>query len=370
MTKSDRHQESQILQAVETAIRLGVLFLLAMWVFGIVRPFVSPILWGIIIAVAVYPVHAKVARLCGGRTSLAAVLFSVFTLVLIIAPTVLLTEALVGWAEGFAAHVKDGSISVPRPPAGVAEWPIFGSGLHERWAAYAAEFETALRTPGQQLKSLNEWLLSSAASAGGGMLQFILSVIIAGVVLAKAESGSRLVNRLFVRLAPGLGEEFAGLAEQTVRSVATGVIGVALIQSVLVGAGLWWMDVPGAPLIVLLCLILGVVQLPVLIVVLPAIIWVWGAATTGPALIFTIWSVLASLSDNVLKPLLLGRGVKAPMRVIFLGAIGGFIASGIIGLFVGAVVLVLAYELFMVWLDGPGELEAAADSSSASATGA
>jgi predicted PurR-regulated permease PerM len=369
MMKRNPEQESQILQAVETAIRLGVIFLLSMWVFGIVRPFVSPILWGIIIAVAVYPVYVKLARLCGGRTTLAATLFSLIALVLLIAPTVLLTEAFVGWIEGFVAQVKSGSVSVPRPPAGLAEWPVFGVGLHERLSGYAAELESAFRTPGMQLKSFNEWLLSSAASAGSGLLQFILSLIIAGVVLANAESGSRLVSRLFVRLAPGIGDEFAGLAEQTVRSVATGVIGVALIQAILVGVGVFLMDVPGAPVIVLLCLLMGVVQLPVLIVVLPAIVWAWGATTTGPALIFSIWSVLASLSDNVLKPLLLGRGVKAPMLVIFLGAIGGFIASGIIGLFVGAVVLVLSYDLFRVWLDGPGELDAGEDPSSAEVTG-
>jgi predicted PurR-regulated permease PerM len=191
----------------------------------------------------------------------------------------------------------------------------------------------------------------------------VFSILIAGAVLANAEAGARLVNRLFVRLAPGFGNEFASLAEQTVRSVASGVIGVAIIQAVLVGVGLFAIGVPGAALIVLVCLLLGVVQIPVMIVVLPAIIWAWAATSTVPALLFTIWSIAASLSDGVLKPILLGRGVKAPMLVIFLGAIGGFVASGIIGLFVGAVILVLSYELFTVWLEGPGEPDAPARAS-------
>ena len=154
------------MRAIETAIRLGAIFLLAMWVFNIVRPFVSPILWGIIIAVAVYPVYRKLARLCGGRTTLAAVLFSLVALVLLITPTVMLTEALVDWIETFAERVEAGSVSIPRPPPGIADWPILGSVLQHRWAEYAADLENALRTPGLQLRSLNKWLLASAASAG------------------------------------------------------------------------------------------------------------------------------------------------------------------------------------------------------------
>jgi predicted PurR-regulated permease PerM len=202
-------------------------------------------------------------------------------------------------------------------------------------------------------------LLKAAGSAGSGVLQFVLSILIAGGVLANAEAGGRLVRRLFVRLAPGMGAGFAGLAEQTVRSVAAGVIGVALIQALLVGVGVFAIGAPAAPVIVLICLLMGVVQLPVLLLMLPVIAWAWGATGTVPALIFTIWSLAASLSDNVLKPILLGRGVEAPMIVIFLGAIGGFMSAGIIGLFVGAVILVLAYELFNVWLGGEGEPDAA-----------
>jgi predicted PurR-regulated permease PerM len=326
-----------------------------MWVFGIVRPFVSPVLWGIIIAVAAYPVYLKLVPLCGGRTTLAAVLFTVLGLVLLITPTVLLTSVLVEWVEGLVQQIEAGTFSVPSPPPGVADWPVVGGSIHNAWVEYAERIDNAFRTPGMQLKSVNAWLLASVASAGSGVLQFVLSIGIAGAVLANAKEGGRLVHRLFVRLAPGIGNDFANLAEKTVRSVATGVIGVALIQALLVGIGLFAIGVPGAPLIVIVCLMLAVVQVPVLIAVLPAIIWAWGAKTTVPALVFTVWSVAAATSDNVLKPILLGRGVNAPMLVIFVGAIGGFLASGIIGLFVGAVVLVLAYELFTVWLDDEGE---------------
>jgi len=357
MSEQGLDQESQIMRAVETAIRLGAIFLLAMWVFDIIRPFVSPILWGIIIAVAAYPVYGGLVRLCGGRTTLGAVLFSLLGIVLLVTPTVMLTGSLVEWVDDTVEQIENGTITIPPPPAGVAEWPIVGEDLHYYWTEASERLQEAARTPGIQLETATRWLVSSTASAASGVLQFVLSILIAGAVLANSTEGSRLVNRLFVRLAPGLGGEFAKLSEQTVRSVATGVIGVAVIQSILVGIGLFAIGAPAAPLIVLFCMIMAIVQLPVLIVVLPVIIWAWGATDTVPALLFTIWTVAAAVSDNVLKPILLGRGVKAPMLVIFLGAIGGFIASGIIGLFVGAVILVLAYELFTVWLDRSDEAD-------------
>jgi len=361
MAAASSEQESQVSRAIETAIRLGAIFLMAMWVFDIVRPFVSPIIWGIIIAVAGYPLFAKLEALCGGRTTLAAVLFSLLGLALLITPTVMLTGRVVDRVQGFAARIEDGSVQVPSPPDRVAEWPVVGRALHARGTEAAAQLQEALTTPGAQLTSANKWLINAASSAGSGVLQFFVSILIAGGVLANAEAGSRLVSRLFVRLAPSTGAGFAGLAEQTVRSVATGVIGVAIIQAMLVAVGVFTIGAPGAAIIVLIALLMGVVQLPLLLLMLPVIAWAWSATDTVPALIFTVWSVAASMSDNVLKPILLGRGVEAPMIVIFLGAIGGFISAGIIGLFVGAVILVLAYELFKVWLDGEVDAEAAVE---------
>lgn len=360
MNRNEAKQESQIARAIETAIRLGAIFVLGMFVFDIVRPFVSPVLWGVIIAVAAYPGYVRLVRLCGGRTTLAAVVFALLALALLITPTVMLTDVLVEKARTVALRVDDGTLEIPRPPAGVEKWPLVGPTLHQRGTQAASDLETALRTPGPQLATATKWLLDAAASAGKGVLQFVLSILIAAGVLANAEGGSRFANRLFVRLAPGSGAGFARLAEQTVRSVATGVIGVAIIQSVLVAVGVFAIGAPAAPVIVLACLLLGVVQLPTLIVLLPVIVWAWSATEPVPAAIFTIWSLAAGLSDNVLKPILLGRGVEAPMLVIFLGAIGGFVTAGIIGLFVGAVILVLAYELFNVWLSEETESDPAA----------
>lgn len=194
-------------------------------------------------------------------------------------------------------------------------------------------------------------MLSTAAGAGVGILQFVISIIIAGVILANAVSFGAFLKTLARRLMGSRGDEFAMLASKTVRSVAQGVLGVALIQSLAAGVGLLAAGVPGAGLWALLVLLLAIVQLPPILILAPIILYVFSVSSTTVAVIFMIWSILVSMSDAFLKPLLLGRGVEVPMLIILVGAIGGMIYSGIIGLFVGAVVLALGYELFRAWLE-------------------
>jgi predicted PurR-regulated permease PerM len=199
---------------------------------------------------------------------------------------------------------------------------------------------------------VGKWLLSSAADMGGAILMFIVSVIVAGVLLAYSENGSRFANRFAIRLAGDQGGDYVRAAESTVRSVAVGILGIAFIQAVLAGLGMLVAGIPGAGLWAFLCLLLAITQIGSLPVLLPAVIYMFVTADTLPAVLFTVWAVLVGLSDNILKPILLGRGVEAPMLVVLLGAIGGLIASGVVGLFVGAVIFTLGYKLFLVWLEG------------------
>ena len=201
--------------------------------------------------------------------------------------------------------------------------------------------------------------MSAAAGAGVGILKFVVSIIIAGVLLANAEGAHQAALAFFTRLAGERGPKFVGLAGATVRSVAQGILGVAIIQSLLAGLGCLVVGVPGAGLWALLVLILAVVQLPTILVLGPVIVYVFSTSSTITAVLFAIWSVLVGISDAFLKPLFMGRGVDVPMLVIFIGAIGGFIASGIIGLFVGAIIFTAGYKLFLGWLneDTQPELE-------------
>jgi predicted PurR-regulated permease PerM len=358
---SPSSDEAFLTRAVETTVRIGVVVLLAAWCLEILRPFVIPVAWGIIIAVAVHPAYRWLERALGGRGRLAAATFSALAVLLLIVPTVVGTGSLIDSGRKLATRLGEGAFEVPPPPESVADWPVVGEYIYRLWNLASVNLGEAFNQIAPQLKALGGWLLTVGAGTGLSIVQFLISLIIAGVVLASASAGVQAARSVGTRLAGDRGKEFADLAGATVRSVAIGIVGVALIQSALIGIGFLAAGVPHAALWTLLCLVLAVLQLPPFLVVIPVIVYVFSYSTTTVAVLFTIWSVLAGASDNVLKPILLARGVKTPMIVIFMGSIGGFISSGFIGLFVGPVVLALGYELFMAWLDTGSEPEADAD---------
>lgn len=337
-------------RALEIAIHLGLVFLLVAWCFQIVRPFIVPVVWGVIIAVATYPGYHWLLGALGQRNRLAATLYTLFTLILVIVPAVLLTGTLVDGATGLASDLSDGRLNIPPPPQSVGTWPLVGQETERFWRLASVNIQAALQQIEPQVKMAGRWLLATAAGAGFGILQFMLAIIIAGVLLAHARQGHRAADAIAIRLAGERGRELAELAETTVRSVARGILGVSIIQSVLAGLGFLVAGVPAAGLWALLCLLLGVAQIGILVVLIPIVIYLFYTADTLTAAGFLIWSIPVGLLDNILKPIFLGRGVKTPMIIVFLGAIGGFLSSGIIGLFTGAVILALSYELFVRWL--------------------
>ncbi len=336
--------------ALEATIRIGLVVLLALWCFNIVRPFISTILWGVIIAIALLPTFERFADRLPLRRGLSAGMFTVILLVLLIGPVWMLTETMVEATSRLSSELTEGQLTIPPPGDRVANLPVVGDELHDLWLLASENIEAAVAQVGPQLRQSGKWLLSAAAGAGFGLLKFVAAIIISGVLLAHAEGGARAADAVFTRLAGEKGRNYADLAENTVRSVARGILGVAFIQAMLAGIGMMVAGVPGAGLWALVCLILAIVQLGVGLVLIPAIIYVFANAGTGTAVAFLVWSIGVILLDNILKPILLGRGVDVPMWVIFLGAIGGFLSMGIIGLFVGSIVLVLGYSLFMVWL--------------------
>ena len=343
-------QREFVANALEATVRIGVLLLLVAWCFSIVQPFVIPIVWGVIIAVAEYPGYLKLRAWLGGRATTAATLVAVLGLLVLLVPAVMLSDTLVDGAHGLAKGLQEGTLTVPPPPESVKGWPLVGESLSAFWAQASQNLAATAAKIAPQLKAAGGWLLSTAAGAGFGVLQFIIAIIIAGALLAHSESAGDFAQAVAVRLAGEKGEEFAKLSEAIVRSVTKGILGVALIQAILAGIGFTVMGIPGAGLWALLCLLLSTVQIGIVPITLPILIYVFATADTVPAVLFLIWSIIVGSLDNVLKPILLGRGVEVPMAVIFVGAIGGFISSGIIGLFVGAVVLVLGYKLLLAWV--------------------
>ncbi len=342
-------------RALESSIRIGLVLFLVVWCFQIARPFLSPIAWGIILAVATYPIYAALCRAMRGRRSLAAAILVVGSLLVLLVPSVLLTTNLVESATQVAEKAEAGTLEVPPPPAAVADWPIVGERVHAFWAAASRNLDTALDPLHPQLKAVGRWALEAGTSAGLGILIFALSVVLAGVLLAAGEPAVDATRRVAERLVPERGAELVALAGGTVQSVTRGILGTAFIQAFLAGIGLLAAGVPAAGLWALLVLLLAVVQLPTLLVLAPIIAWVFASESAGVAVLFAIWSTAVGLSDNVLKPLLLGRGSEVPTLVIFIGAIGGFVRAGIIGLFVGAVVLAVGHNLFKWWLENAPE---------------
>ncbi|MFC1680287.1 AI-2E family transporter [Pseudomonadota bacterium] len=336
--------------AAELLIRLAVLAVLLIWCFRILEPFIMPVIWGIIIAVAIHPLYERLTDALGGRRRLAAAAVSTGFFLLLLVPTAMLGRLLVRNVATFAGSFDHGQLRIPLPPEGVREWPLIGESIANLWKMTATNLGDALKLIEPQIKALGGWLVDVAASAGLGLLMLLFAFVIAGVMLATSARGDRLARDISQRLAGPRGDEFATLVEVTIRSVARSVLGVAVIQTMLASFGMMAAGVPGVGIWALLCLVLSTVQIGVGPVLVPAVIWVFATGDTLTGLLFLVWSVFVMLSDNLLKPLLLGRGADVPMAVIFLGSIGGMLSSGIVGLFIGAIVLSLGYKLFQAWL--------------------
>jgi predicted PurR-regulated permease PerM len=338
---------------LDVLIRAGLAFALAMLCYRIFSPFLSLMVWSVILAVTLYPMHQKLARKLGGKQGLAATLLVLGGVVLIGVPTAFLMVSLGDSLQNLVASVRGGTLKIPAPSPNVAEWPVIGPRLHDLWSQAHTDLPALVKSRQPQVSDLARKALQVVASIAGAALLFLFSFIVAGIVMAWGQSGARSIRAIFARLV-GIrrGEDFAALCTATIRAVALGVLGVAFIQAIIVGLVFMIASVPFAGLLALVVLMLGIVQVPAILVTLPVIIYVWssGDYDTTAAVTYTVLLLLAGSLDNVLKPLLLGRGVDAPMPVILLGALGGLASTGLLGMFVGAVFLALGYQAFMWWV--------------------
>ncbi len=356
---------------IEAGIRLGLLFLLAAFALKVLAPFINLVLWATIIAVAVYPLFQWLTKKLGGRTKLAATLFVLVSLALILIPSSIFFGEAIEESKAVTERLEAGTLSVPPPSPQVKEWPAIGERAFDLWSQASQNLQATLSAYKDQVRAVVQWGLGAIAGLGGTVLQFVLSVLISGLLLANAGPAVTGVTAVASRFFGEDATAMVVLAEKTIRSVTVGVIGIAIIQSILSLIGMAIIGVPLASLWALLVLVLAIVQLPPIIVLGPVMVYAFAAKSTTAAIFFLIYGLLVSGSDAVLKPLLLGRGVDVPMLVILLGAIGGMISYGIIGLFVGAVVLAVAYQLLVAWVKegtaGFGEAHEVAAEASAEA---
>lgn len=363
MSPAQRTDEEKAFQerVTQAVIRIALLGLLVFLCFRVLQPFLNPIIGGVVIAIALGSPYEKISSAVGGRKGLGSAILIGAILLALILPTVALGLNLVETAADLTDKFQPDDIRVPPPPEAVADWPFIGDRLYEIWLAASRNLESALVKLGPYLKELGLWLIETMGDLGLGLVMFIVAMVIGGALLPVREKGAAFACRVATIVAGDRGPEIADLVGASVKSVIRGVIGVALIQSLLAGLGMLVVGVPGAGLWALLILILAVMQLPSLLVLLPVIAYVFSAESAVAAVLFAIWSLLVGASDNVLKPLLMGRGSKTPMLVLFLGSLGGFLAGGILGLFVGAVVLSIGYAVFIAWVEGAAVDEAVSE---------
>jgi len=329
------------------------------WCLQIVLPFLVPVLWGAIIATAIYPLTL---RLSPRRPRLGAMAFGGVALAVIVIPTYLFFDSIGGFVVRVGRQWAQGQLKLPPPRPDVANWPIVGERIYGAWMTAVNAPASVVEAHLPQLREVGRWLAQSLGGLSVGILQSLFAVAVAVAFLMKAEASQRALLPVAERVAPRRGQHLVDLAVSTVRAVAKGVLGVAAIQAVLAWVGMAVAGIPAPGAWALLVLICAVAQLPTLIVLGPMIVYVFAYSSTNVAIGFLVWSIFVGLIDNVLKPILLGRGASVPTLVIVIGAIGGMISSGIIGLFVGAVVLAVGFELFAAWVKGSeGEAEPLAE---------
>ncbi|MBA4318753.1 MAG: hypothetical protein C0412_10160 [Flavobacterium sp.] len=336
---------------VDTLIRLGVLSLLLMWCFDILKPFVLILVWAIVIAIAIYPVHKFFVKIFRGRKILAVIVLTLFMLSVIIIPSGLIMYSLFEGVNHFRELFKAGEHLIPPPGGNTANWPVIAKPIVDFWQLASDNLQDAVLKYSDQIKEYGSILLLALAGFSKGILSFIVSIIIAGVLLIYSDSSEVVTKKIFKKLVGAHNENFTSIIVLTIRNVVKGILGVAIIQTTMAALGFFIAGVPFAGLWTILCLILSIIQVGVGPIAIPVAIYMFSVSDTTTSVSLAIWLGITLLADNVLKPILLGRNAPAPMLVIFLGAIGGFIYNGFIGLFLGAIVLTIGYKLFMMWLN-------------------
>ncbi len=345
---------------LDVLIRAGLIALLATYCYLFFHPFLELMLWSVILAVMLYPLHCRLRGHLGHSDGRTATLITVAAIVILLAPTYLLLISLLDSVQAGIETVKSGSLQVPPAPDSVAGWPLIGPGLHELWQEAASDLSGLLERFRPQIREFSLGLLGRMAGVGASYLLFIGALIIAGIIMAFGETGHRSAHRIASRIVGAeRGDRIVELCTATIRTVAQGVIGIAFIQMLLISVGFVVKGIPAAGLLALGILVIGIVQMPATLITIPVIIYVFSTEGANMAtIVFAIYSFLAGLVDNVLKPLLLGRGVDVPMPVVLIGALGGMVVSGIIGLFIGPIVLAVGYRLFWQWVDAQADVSA------------
>lgn len=336
---------------VDTILRLGLLFLLIGLCITFILPFSLVLIWGAIIAITVYPAFLRLVRLFRGRKVLASAFVTLVMLSILGIPTWILTESMLTGMMHFKDMYQSGLPLIPPPGDAVRDWPAIAQPIVNIWQSASENLQGLLIQHKEELTKLGTWLLSAMTGFATGVIQFLISILLAAVFLVFSEPLTNSSLKVFKKLAQTKGENFATLSIDTVRSVVVGILGVAAIQAAMAGIAFYIAGVPFAGLWTILCLMLSVIQIGSWPVLIPMSIYMFTITTPLNATLFTVWMIVVASTDNFLTPILMGRKSTVPMLVLLMGSMGGFITIGFLGLFLGAVILSIGYKLFDSWLN-------------------
>jgi predicted PurR-regulated permease PerM len=336
--------------SIDWILRLCVIGAFAYWSISLVQPFLTIVAWSVILTVALYPAYERLVAALRGRRKIAAALLTILCLVVVVGPALWLIWGLVDSLRLLSDWVDPNVFSPPPPPARLQSWPLVGEPLYEFWMLASTNLKAAAVKIAPQLHAAASGLLLIAAGAGAGALRLFAAICVAGFLFAPAPRMVESVRSVARRLSPERGDKFVQMTGAMIRTVARGVLGVSALQATLAGIGFTFAGIPGATMLTTAVLVFGIVQIGGAVIIVPAMVWAWMSMDTTPALLFTLYMLPVNVIDNILKPLVMTRGITTPIIVILFGVIGGTLSYGVTGLFLGPIILAVTWELIAAWL--------------------
>lgn len=340
-------------------IKIIVISLLMLWGFFLIKPFIGVLAWAIILAVALFPLFTKASLLFGKRhTKLASTLFSIILVALLIVPTYSVISSLFDSVSKSVTAIQNNNLKITPPTENVKDWPVLGERIYNDWKALSVNSKEYAIDHKDFLVEKGSLALKSFTGILGTVLSFILSLIVALLFMSNAKVAYESTSNFANKLAGGTkGTEMLLVARDTVRNVVKGILFVAITQALLCFIGFKLIGIPGAAIFAFLVMLAGIVQLPVTFVVLPTVFIAFSVSDSSlAATIFSIYIIVISLLDNFLKPILLAKGLKTPMVLIILGAFGGVLLHGIIGLFIGTVLMAVLHQMYTHWVSNKDQV--------------
>jgi len=338
-----------------TRLVLAVLFIggLLLAVFTVLQPFLFAGIWAATLVIATWPLMLMVQRGCGGRRMPAVAVVTLLLLLIVIAPIWWAIATVIeqaDWLMGLASSLS--TFTIPAPPDWLADIPAIGTTLADQWRRLAAIGTGGLvRQLAPYAREATQWALSAAGSVGGLMVHLLLTIALSAVLYARGEAAALWARRFGRRLGGARGEDVVILSAQAIKGVALGVVVTALFQTTVSSLGLYFSGMPQAGILTAVILLLCIAQLGPMLVLVPAVIWMFATDAGFPAVVLLVFSVVAISMDNVIRPILIRRGADLPLLLILVGVMGGMLSLGLVGLFLGPVVLAVAYRLVQAWVD-------------------